>query len=159
VTKVLFYEKPGCLSNARQKSLLAELGHALEVRNLLREPWTAERLRPFFGARPVCDWFNLTAPRVRAGEIAPDALDESAALTLMVADPLLIRRPLIEVRTDSTGAVMRDCGFASGPLLESLGVRIGPGDDLQSCSRTGDIPVCPDPGESDLPAMTTGASQ
>jgi nitrogenase-associated protein len=159
VTQVLFYEKPGCLSNTRQKALLAGLGHRLTVRNLLVEPWTAERLRPFFGDRPVCDWFNLTAPRVRNGEVLPDVLGEQEALALMVAEPLLIRRPLIEVvlETDGQHPTLRDCGFAPGPLLEALGVRLLPGEDLQSCSRGGDSPVCPDPAAD--PTTDLGAPQ
>lgn len=147
MTQVLFFEKPGCLSNTRQRSLLASLGHRLQVRNLLAEPWTPERLRPFFGDRPVRDWFNLTAPRVRSGEVLPDDLSERDALALMVDDPLLIRRPLIELGPDLEGAVgvLRDCGFAPGPLLDTLGVRLVPGEDLQACSRGGDAPICPDP--------------
>ncbi len=42
MSSVLFYEKPGCLSNAKQKALLASLGHRVAVRNLLAEPWTAD---------------------------------------------------------------------------------------------------------------------
>ncbi|WP_373507198.1 hypothetical protein [Thiocapsa sp.] len=42
MSSVLFYEKPGCLSNAKQKALLASLGHRVTVRNLLAEPWTAD---------------------------------------------------------------------------------------------------------------------
>lgn len=147
MTQVLFYEKPGCLSNARQKTLLAGLGHRLTVRSLLAEPWTAERLRPFFGDRPVWDWFNLAAPRVRSGEVVPDGLDESQALALMVADPLLIRRPLLEIggESDGTASVLRDCGFSQGPMLDALGVALAPDEDLQSCSRGGETPVCPDP--------------
>ncbi|HSO84783.1 hypothetical protein [Thiocapsa sp.] len=53
MSSVLFYEKPGCLSNVRQKALPASLGHRLTVRDLLAEPWTAERLRPFFADLPV----------------------------------------------------------------------------------------------------------
>jgi nitrogenase-associated protein len=141
VTTVIFYEKPGCVSNARQQALLRALGHRLEVRDLLREPWTAERLRPFFGTWPVADWFNPTAPRVKSGEVLPAALDEAAALALMVADPILIRRPLIEVPA-GMGA-----GFEPGPLLDALGVTLAPGEDLQSCSRPGPI-GCPLPGVS-----------
>ena len=127
--------------------MLAGLGHRLTVRNLLAEPWTAERLRPFFGDRPVCDWFNLTAPRVRSGEVLPDALGEQEALALMVAEPLLIRRPLIEVVLESDGrrSTLCDCGFAPGPLLEALGVQLQPGEDLQSCSRGGDCAGLPGP--------------
>jgi nitrogenase-associated protein len=115
---------------------LRSLGYELSVRNLLAESWTAERLRPFFGERPVRDWFNPTAPRIKEGEIRPERLDESTALALMVADPLLIRRPLIESEHGC------GCGFEPGPLLDSLGVRLTADQDLQSCSQTGKTPHC-----------------
>jgi len=54
------------------------------------------RLRSFFGARPVADWFNRSSPRVKSGEVQPESLDEAPAIALMLADPLLIRRPLME---------------------------------------------------------------
>ncbi len=95
MTTLVFYEKPGCVTNARQRALLAAHGHRLTVCDLLRERWTAERLRPFFGDRPVADWFNPTAPRIKSGELDPATLDEPTALALMVADPILIRRPLM----------------------------------------------------------------
>ncbi len=60
MAEVIFFEKPGCAGNARQKRLLAQSGHAVDARSLLAEPWTAETLRPFFGDRPVAEWF--TAP-------------------------------------------------------------------------------------------------
>ena len=145
-TELVFYEKPGCLSNARQKARLVAVGHCLEVRNLLAEGWTAERLRPFFGARPVAEWFNTSAPRVRKGEIHPEALSEAQALALMVADPLLIRRPLIET------AGLCDCGFEPGPVLAALGVELEVGEDLQSCSRGGEAPTCPEVSTSQLSA-------
>ena len=129
MTRVTFFEKPGCLSNGRQKTLLAGLGHELAVRDLLAEPWTPERLRPFFGDRPVVDWFNPTAPRVKSGEVATTALGEAEALALMVSDPILIRRPLMEVDG------LRCSGFEPGPVLEALGVTLGQGEDLQSCSH------------------------
>ncbi|RKT44250.1 ArsC/Spx/MgsR family protein [Thiocapsa rosea] len=144
MSSVLFYEKPGCLSNAKQKALLTSLGHRLSVRNLLAEPWTVERLRPFFGVLPVREWFNPTAPRIKQGEVLPETLDEPTALALMVEDPLLIRRPLIESEYGM------GCGFESGPLLAALGVAIAVDQDLQSCSRSGPDPRC------DLP--TDGAA-
>ncbi len=93
---VIFWEKPGCAGNARQKALLLRSGHTLDVRNLLGEPWTEAGLRSFFGPRPVSGWFNKSSPRVKSGEVHPEALDEKSALSLMQADPLLIRRPLME---------------------------------------------------------------
>lgn len=144
MSSVLFYEKPGCLSNAQQKALLASLGHRLTVRNLLAEPWTAERLRPFFGDLPVRDWFNPTAPRIKQGEVRPETLDAATALVLMLDDPLLIRRPLIESEYGC------GCGFQPGSLLTALGVTLAADQDLQSCSRSGPDPRC------DLP--TDGAA-
>jgi nitrogenase-associated protein len=94
---VVFYEKPGCANNTRQKVLLAAAGHTVQAKSLLTEKWDAPRLRTFFGALPVAEWFNPSAPRIKSGEVRPDALDESAALAGMLADPLLIRRPLMEV--------------------------------------------------------------
>jgi len=132
---VVFYEKPGCLSNARQKELLCAHGHRLEVRDLLVEAWTPDRLRRFFGPRPVAEWFNSTAPRIKNGEIDPQTLDAGRALELMVGDPILIRRPLMEIACGSS--VRRCCGFEPGPVLDELGIRLNPAQDLQSCSKPG----------------------
>ena len=88
---VVFYEKPGCATNARQKQMLADAGHQLEVRNLLTERWTAQSLLPFLAGQPVSLWFNRAAPRVKSGEVDPAACDAETALLMLLADPLLIR--------------------------------------------------------------------
>jgi len=72
MARIVFYEKPGCGNNTKQKALLAAAGHEVVARNLLAEPWTHERLLEFFGKRPVADWFNRAAPRVKDGEIVPE---------------------------------------------------------------------------------------
>ena len=93
---IVFYEKPGCVNNTRQKVLLAQAGHEVEAHSLLEYPFSAATLRPFFGARPLVEWFNPSAPRLKNGEVQPCRLDETTALQAMLADRLLIRRPLIE---------------------------------------------------------------
>ena len=93
---VIFYEKPGCINNTKQKALLRAAGHEVDDRNLLTEAWTGDRLRRFFGDRPVAEWFNPTAPAVKSGQVRPDRLDAETALALMLQDPLLIRRPLMQ---------------------------------------------------------------
>jgi nitrogenase-associated protein len=93
---IVFWEKPGCAGNARQKALLLASGHTLDVRNLLAEPWEADRLRSFFLSRPVSEWFNLSSPRIKSGEVKPEAVTEDEALASLLADPLLVRRPLME---------------------------------------------------------------
>jgi nitrogenase-associated protein len=93
---VIFYEKPGCVNNTKQKTLLKAAGHTVNARNLLTEAWTADRLQQFFGQLPVVEWFNRTAPLIKSGEVIPDRLDRTTALQLMLEHPLLIRRPLIQ---------------------------------------------------------------
>ena len=115
--RVNFYEKPGCANNSRQKRLLEAAGCRVLAHDLLREPWTADRLRAFFGDRPVAQWFNRAAPRVKSGAVRPDDLDAATALSLLLAEPLLIRRPLIEV------AGWRTVGFDAAELERQLGVR------------------------------------
>ena len=93
---LVFYEKPGCATNSRQKLLLTNAGVAFETRSLLAEKWTTDRLEPFFNGLPVDQWFNRSSPRVKNGEVRPERVSAAQALALMVADPLLIRRPLLE---------------------------------------------------------------
>jgi nitrogenase-associated protein len=110
---IVFYEKPGCGTNARQKRLLEAAGHTVIARNLLAEPWTSERLRGFFGDAPVAEWFNVAAPRVKSSEIDLWNMTVPAALALMLADPLLIRRPLIDWEGQK-------CSGFEGALVASL---------------------------------------
>jgi nitrogenase-associated protein len=93
---VTFFEKPGCRGNARQKEVLAASGHAVVARSILDEPWTAEKLLPFLEGLPVADWFNRSAPKLKSGEIDPEQLSPGQALALLIAEPILIRRPLME---------------------------------------------------------------
>jgi nitrogenase-associated protein len=132
---VLFYEKPGCINNTRQKVLLAAAGHTVRAMNLLTEKWTAERLRAFFGDLPVAEWFNHSAPRVRDGEIWPHRLTGEQAIALMLREPLLIRRPLMEV--DGQHRV----GFDQAAVDRWIGLgskapgRDQPRADLETCPR------------------------
>jgi nitrogenase-associated protein len=94
---VTFYEKPGCKGNLRQKTLLAAAGHTVLAKSLKTEAWTAERLLQFVGKLPVSQWFNPSARAVKSGEIVPENLGFEHALKLLLENPLLIRRPLMEV--------------------------------------------------------------
>ena len=96
MSHIVFYEKPGCGGNARQKAALRAAGHTLEVRDLLRTPWTADTLLPFLQAQPVPAWFNRAAPRIRDGLLDPDTMSAEVALACLLAEPLLIRRPLMQ---------------------------------------------------------------
>ncbi len=136
MSKIVFFQKPGCGTNARQKLALEQAGHSVEARDLLRESWTTERLRGFFGALPVTAWFNPAAPKIKSGEIDPARLDATAAFGLLVAEPLLIRRPLIEAGDK------RCAGFDNDVVAELLGSRASRVGD--NCLRPNQTP-CPDP--------------
>jgi nitrogenase-associated protein len=97
MSTITFYEKPGCKGNLRQKTLLAAAGHTVQAKSLKAETWTADRLLQFVGSLPITAWFNPAAPAIKAGEIVPASLTAEQALDLLLANPLLIRRPLMEV--------------------------------------------------------------
>ena len=129
MVQVIFYEKPGCINNGKQKALLSAAGHEVTAYNLLTTPWTVESLRPFFGDRPVTEWFNKTAPLVKSGEVVPENLDEERALELMIQYPLLIRRPLIQVGN------IRQVGFEQAKIDAWIG--------LAPANMVEDLETCP----------------
>ncbi len=137
--ELVFYEKPGCIGNGKQRTLLRSQGIPFQVRDLLSYPWTAIALRAYFGTTPVAQWFNKSAPRVKSGEIAVDALTETEALALMLQEPLLIRRPLLEL------GEIKQSGFVPGPVLSALQVNLDSTENLQDCPMDATQPVCEDP--------------
>ncbi len=138
MAKVIFYEKPGCINNTKQKTLLTAAGHQVEARNLLTENWTAESLHPFFVSLPVTEWFNRSAPRIKSGEVIPSELDEQTALKLMVAEPLLIRRPLIQVEE------VYQVGFNLEKIDTWIGLNSleGRNQDIETCPRSHETTPC-----------------
>lgn len=118
---VTFYEKPGCKGNLRQKTLLAAAGHTVIAKDLKKEPWTADRLLAFVGTLPIGEWFNRSAPAIKSGEIVPENLAFENAVRLLLDNPLLIRRPLLEVGDE------RQVGFDVAKVDAWIGL---PGVDL-----------------------------
>ena len=96
MAEVVYYGLAGCTANAKQKQQLQAAGHYLIERDLATASFTAEELRAFFGDKEVDQWFNRRAAAVKSGAIKPDELDEEAALSALLADRDLIRRPLLQ---------------------------------------------------------------
>lgn len=137
---VKFWEKPGCANNTRQKALLVASGHSVIAASLLTEPWEAERLRSFFGARPVAEWFNRASPRVKSGEVVPETASAETAIAAMLADPLLIRRPLMEVEG------RREVGFDPALVEAWIGLRAPERPMSEACPKeAAKEPSCPAP--------------
>ena len=128
--KIKFYEKPGCTNNTRQKKMLQESGHEVTAFSILTQSWTAETLKRFFTGLPVAEWFNMAAPRIKSGEVIPVDFNENAAIQAMLADPILIRRPLMEV--DNTFI----CGF-DNEFVQSL-IQYQDASHVQSCPNLSD---------------------
>ena len=124
---IKFYEKPGCSNNTKQKLLLHSCGHEVIACSLLTEAWTAQTLQPFFTGKPVSEWFNRAAPRIKSGEVNPDDFDENSAIEAMLSDPLLIRRPLMEVNNTCI------CGF-DNEIVQSL-IQHQDARHIQSCPK------------------------
>jgi len=144
VATILFYQKPGCATNARQKRMLEAAGHTVVAKSLLTEPWTAEALRGFFGSTAVKAWFNPASPRIKSAEIAPETLDAESAIALMLDDPLLIRRPLVEADGQKCA------GFDREPVTSLLGNRSDK--DVESCSQPTASTPYPNPHSPTLPS-------
>ncbi|MGR9116479.1 MAG: ArsC/Spx/MgsR family protein [Gammaproteobacteria bacterium] len=131
MARIIFYEKPGCINNTRQKKLLQLAGHTVIAKNLLTEDWAdqSERLQEFFSGKAISEWFNRSAPAIKNGLVDPKAVTGQQAIALMLSDPLLIRRPLMQVGDEKTA------GFDE-QFLEYL---IG----LNNMQSETDIETCP----------------
>lgn len=97
MTDILFFEKPGCINGEKQKKILTTAGHHLICKNILAEKWTVESLRAFFAVEDPTKIMNYTAPDIKNGDIDPSRLSFEEAVTMMVASPILIKRPLLVV--------------------------------------------------------------
>ena len=94
---ILFYEKPGCRNNTRQKAMLELSGHAVQSVNLLEYPWSKEELEEYLGEKAVEECFNPAAPAIKSGEINPLVYTKEEAVLMMIEDPILIKRPLLQI--------------------------------------------------------------
>jgi len=137
---VIFYEKPGCGNNTKQKKLLTAAGHSVEARSILTEAWTAERLQQFFDDYSVPEWFNRAAPQVKSGAVIPEQVSAAQAIEMMLTEPLLIRRPLMQVGTEYR------IGFDSAAVAAWIGLDTSPPEtDLETCPRQHSQASCPNP--------------
>jgi nitrogenase-associated protein len=132
---IRFFEKPGCVGNARQKAILLTAGHQLQIENILEYPFTREELRSFFMGLEIKDWFNLSAPRIKSGVFDTRSISESQAIDEMLADRLLIRRPLLQFETTTLAGFSID-------QLQSLGISCSPGPRMHVLDKN-DLETCP----------------
>lgn len=97
MTEIIFFEKPGCINGGKQKSILRDAGHSLNCIDILKYPWTQEKLLDFVSGKEPVEIMNHTAPAIKNGEIVPERLRFDEAVDMMLMDPILIKRPLLIV--------------------------------------------------------------
>ena len=97
MAEIVFYEKPGCLNGEKQKAILRAAGHTLHCIDILSFEWNPDKLLYFVAGKEPVDMMNHMAPAVKNGQVVPRELSFSEAVLMMVSDPILIKRPLIEV--------------------------------------------------------------
>lgn len=138
MSHIVFYEKPGCINNTKQKAWLKLAGHEVEDYSILEHPWTVDELQKFFEGKSITDCFNTTAPVIKSGELDYKSLSKDEALAMMVITPLLIKRPLMIVE----GKYLQ--GFDKNLLDAMIGLGPEPGneDEVKELQET-DLTVCP----------------
>jgi nitrogenase-associated protein len=127
---VVFYEKPGCAGNKKQKDLLKTYGVEFEVKSMLDTPWSVESLSSFFDGLEKDKIVNQFAPQVKNGEIIPEKLSKDELISLMIKEPILIKRPLIEVGEEKV------CGFDIPKLNKLLNLDLDSKKEIGTCQSS-----------------------
>lgn len=135
---ILFFGKPNCVNNNKQKTLLRAAGHLVQEHDILSHDWKPDQLREYFGDAPVAEWFNLMAPLIKSNEFPIDNLSAVQALEAMVNDPLLIRRPLMDIEG------RKICGFRFEEIDKIIGLSPAAGhEDEMEDLRSENMTTCP----------------
>ncbi len=136
---IAFYEKPGCINNTKQKRWLTAAGHEVTAINIMEHEWSREKLEKFFGNRPIASCFNSTAPAIKSGELNPEDFSYDAALDMMIAQPILIKRPLMAI--DQTHYLQ---GFDKDRLHSLIGLdaKAGAEETVKELEQS-DLTICP----------------
>jgi nitrogenase-associated protein len=138
MTAILFFEKPGCMNNTRQKAMLELSGNTVESVSILEHPWTKEELTPYLGTKPVSECLNPSAPALKSGALRPENLTREEAIEMMVREPILIRRPLMKIGDRCLQ------GFDTAKLREIICLEAVPGAEQVVVSlKMTDLDSCP----------------
>ena len=138
MANIIFFGKTNCINNNKQKTLLKAAGHRVDEQDILNYIWDAEQLRAYFGDAPIAQWFNMTAPAIKSETVLIDGISEQEALNAMIRDPILVRRPLMDIDGHKV------CGFRYGELDALIGLSPVAGHEKEmQALRSEDITTCP----------------
>lgn len=94
---ILFYEKPGCAGNKKQQNILKNQGLSFQTKSILDTPWTKESLFAFFKDLDKSQIINPFAPKIKNNELDIENTSKEELIELMCQEPILIKRPLLEI--------------------------------------------------------------
>ncbi|MEA3062267.1 MAG: hypothetical protein QOJ94_2048 [Sphingomonadales bacterium] len=93
--KATIYHNPNCGTSRNTLELLRESGADVKVVEYLKAPPSRDELKRLYGRAGLKPSEGLRS-REDAAAALREAGDEEAVLDAMVADPILIERPLVE---------------------------------------------------------------
>ena len=111
---VTIWHNPACGTSRSALAMIREAGHEPEVIEYVRTGWDREGLRALLAEAGLTPRGALREKEAREQGLLEPGVSDEAILDAMVADPILVQRPL--VRT-SKGAVMARPADAVLPLL------------------------------------------
>jgi arsenate reductase-like glutaredoxin family protein len=79
---------------------LSQKGVEIVERDFFQDVFTEEELGTLIGDRPVSEYFSFRSPSFRKMGLDKDQLSDDQLLKMMVEEPRLIRRPLIQTGDD-----------------------------------------------------------
>lgn len=123
----IFYEKPACSGNSRQKEILKSYGIEIIVKDLLATKWTFESLASYFEGLKTTEIFNIFAPQIKNGLIDITTISKDDAIKLMIENPILIKRPLIDINGTKI------CGFNIEKINKKLDINISFDKKVDTC--------------------------
>jgi arsenate reductase len=96
--KATIYHNPRCGTSRSTLDLLQQAGAEVTIVDYLKEPPSREELERLFGRAGIAPREGLRAkePLARDLDLIEGAVSDAAILDAMVADPILIERPLVE---------------------------------------------------------------
>lgn len=127
---IIFYEKPGCAGNQKQKKVLQDQGLSFQTKSILDTPWSKEFLSSFFVNLDKNEIYNPFAPSIKKGELDIDSLSKEELIELMCKEPILIKRPLLEIGEHKL------CGFDIKKINSLFGTKICKSLKISTCQSS-----------------------
>ena len=82
------------------KAELSQNGISLDERDFFADRFDEKELRSLIGGRQVADYFAFNSPSYKKLGLNREDLSDEELLRLMVQEPRMVRRPLVQIGDD-----------------------------------------------------------